>query len=60
MENIELMLLRELEELDQMECPIILVRTETGVQGKYETNCPLGDAKCLCKRLTQPIIVKTP
>lgn len=59
MDDIELIILQDPNELDQLDCPVILVRTETDSKGKYSTNCSLGDEKCLRKGFGQVIVVRT-
>lgn len=57
MDDIELIILQELDELDHLNCPKILVRGVTDAPGKFSTNCSLGDEKCLCKGLGEVILV---
>lgn len=58
--NPELQILKDLIELDQMECPMILVTVE-GEHEEESTNCPRGKAACLCAKLPgEKITVRVP
>ncbi|MEO5979688.1 MAG: hypothetical protein ABIS36_25910 [Chryseolinea sp.] len=55
----ELDLLKELIELDKLQCPMLLV-TQKQPDGSIESNCPNKNSICYCRGKGQVFVVSVP